>query len=403
MLLVAFFRAALCMLAAAGAAAAANVAIGADRLSWLALHLAFLGGVSQLVLGAGQFFVCAFLATSPPGRPLMRAQLGVWNGGTVLVAVGVTLHATLIVAAGAGLILSGLALFTAALIAMQRRSLQRARWAVRWYQASAAGLAFGALLGIALAGGVSWRYGSLLGAHIALNLAGWIGTAIVGTLHTFFPSLTATQLRFPQLQGATFLSWIAGVGAFAVGAALDLDGLVIAAWVGLLLAAALLGASIAGSLRAALGVPTLPVTLTALAHAFLLAGIIVALVTTISDGASAPYAGSARGAVATLLVGGWIGLTVAGALLQLLALLGRVRRFPSPPAASVATPGRDRAAVAALGAGLSALAVSHAPGLDSIGLPATLVVLAGGGFVAARIATLGLRALADQPLPRTGG
>ena len=76
----------------------------------------------------------------------MRAQLGVWNGGTVLVAVGVTLHATLVVAAGAGLILGGLALFTAALVAMQRRSLQRARWAFRWYQASAAGLAFDALM-----------------------------------------------------------------------------------------------------------------------------------------------------------------------------------------------------------------------------------------------------------------
>ena len=30
---------------------------------WLALHLAFVGGVSQLVLGATQFFVGAFLAT----------------------------------------------------------------------------------------------------------------------------------------------------------------------------------------------------------------------------------------------------------------------------------------------------------------------------------------------------
>jgi hypothetical protein len=28
---------------------------------------------------------------------------------------------------------------------------------------------------------------------MALNVAGWFGTAIVGTLHTFFPSKTFTQ------------------------------------------------------------------------------------------------------------------------------------------------------------------------------------------------------------------
>lgn len=42
---------------------------------WLALHLAFLGGVSQLVLGAGPFFVTASLATQPPRRGLIGAQL----------------------------------------------------------------------------------------------------------------------------------------------------------------------------------------------------------------------------------------------------------------------------------------------------------------------------------------
>jgi hypothetical protein len=30
-----------------------------------------------------------------------------------------------------------------------------------------------------LARGVSWPHGSLLGAHLALNIAGWLGTAIV--------------------------------------------------------------------------------------------------------------------------------------------------------------------------------------------------------------------------------
>jgi hypothetical protein len=69
-LLAAFFAAALAMLAAAALATVADAITGDWRLHWLALHLALLGGVSQLVLGAGQFFVCAFLATSPPSRRL---------------------------------------------------------------------------------------------------------------------------------------------------------------------------------------------------------------------------------------------------------------------------------------------------------------------------------------------
>lgn len=137
-LLAAFFAAALVMLAAAAAAGIAHAIAGDARLHWLALHLALLGGVFQLVLGAGQFFVCAYLATTPPSRRLVAAQLAVWNAGTVLVAVGVPTATTALVDAGGLLVAAGLALFGGALRAMQRRSLQRARWAVRWYQACAA-------------------------------------------------------------------------------------------------------------------------------------------------------------------------------------------------------------------------------------------------------------------------
>ena len=64
-LLRAFFVAGLCFMLAAALAAIAYELSGRDWLHWLALHLLFLGGISQLVLGAGQFFVCAFL---PPTR-----------------------------------------------------------------------------------------------------------------------------------------------------------------------------------------------------------------------------------------------------------------------------------------------------------------------------------------------
>ena len=75
-LVIVFFTVALLMLIAAALAGVANALTGRSWLHWLALHLALLGGVSQLILGAAQFFVCAFLATDPPSRRHSKASTG---------------------------------------------------------------------------------------------------------------------------------------------------------------------------------------------------------------------------------------------------------------------------------------------------------------------------------------
>lgn len=395
-LLGAFFAAGLAMLVAAAAAGVAYALSGEAPLHWLAPHLALLGGVSQLVLGAGQFFVCAFLATTPPSRRFVALQLAVWNAGTVLVAVGVTTAASALTDVGAILIVTGLALFAGALRAMKRRSLQRARWAVRWYEASAACLVAGVVIGLLLARGVAWPHGSLLGAHLAFNLAGWLGTAIVGTLHTFFPSLTATQLRHPRLQAPVFAAWLGGVVTLAVGAAFGLGAVVACAWVALATAAVLLAANVLASLRAAAIALSLPARLIALAQAFLVAGVIVALVATLAGSATAPFAASVRAPLAILLLVGWIGMTVAGALLHLLAVLARVRHLAR--AMPGARPAQDRALVGVAGAAIAAWALAHVPGLDALAAPASLVVVAVALLIGVRIVALAARAA--RPAPR---
>lgn len=389
-LLAAFFATALVMLAASAVSAIAYTVTGEVPLHWLALHLALLGGVSQLILGAGQFFACAFLATSPPSRRLIFAQLAVWNAGTVLVAVGVTTTATSVVDAGAVLLAAGLVLFAGSLRAMQRRSLQRARWALRWYVGSSACLGIGVLLGVLLARGTAWSHGSLLGAHLAFNVAGWLGTAIVGTLHTFIPSLTATKLRFGRLQGPTFGLWLGGVVALALGAAFDTDAVVLVAWMALTAAAAALAINVAGSVRTAPITLALPARLIALAQIFLLAGIIVALIATISHGPTEPFTGQARGPLSNLLLIGWLGMTVAGALLHLLAVLARIRDFsvtiPAPQ------PTRDRAFVGLAGVAVATRALAHAPGLGDLHAPATVVLVLASMLLAGRILCLAGRA-----------
>ncbi|MEO6857144.1 MAG: hypothetical protein ABI323_00940, partial [Solirubrobacteraceae bacterium] len=363
---------------------------GLDWLHWIALHLALLGGVSQLIVGAGQFFSCAFLATDPPSRRMIGAQLLAWNTGTALVAVGVPTAITPLVDAGGLLLGIGLVLFAISLRDMQRRSLQRARWALRWYQACAVCLGLGGLLGLLLARDTSWPHGSLLGAHLALTLGGWLGTAIIGTLHTFFPSLTATTLRHPRLQGPTFTLWLLGVGELALGAAIGADAVIAAGWVTLLLAAALLELNLLASLRGASATLALPARLIALAQTFLPAGLLLALVVTLKAGGAAPFVGPARSALAALLLVGWIGLTVAGSLLHLLAILARVRSFARAIPAS--HPALDRSLTAAAGIGVGGLALSHAPGLGPLATPADALVAAIACLLATRVGTLAISA-----------
>ncbi len=358
---------------------------------WLALHLLFIGGVSQLILGASQFFAGAFLATDPPPRPLVRAQFCCWNAGTICLAIAVPERVEALTIAGAALLLGGLALYAAGLKAMSGRALNRAPWATRWYLLAAAFLVPGVVAGVAMANGYLWTHGYLLDAHMALNLAGWFGAAIVGTLHTFFPSLARTQLRMPRLQGATFGAWAAAVAALALGYGFAVDGLAMAGWIVLAAAAALLVANITAT-AATVNTPlSLPARLVAAAQFFLLAGAIAAAAVAITSGPDQALAGSTRSAVATLLVAGWIGLTVSGALLHLLALLTRVR----DPRRGLPEPHRARDAVIAAAATLAvaALALAHlleATGSAEVAAVVVCVIYAGFG---ARIVLLASRAV----------
>lgn len=344
---------------------------------WLALHLAFLGGISQLVLGGAQFFVGAFLATGPPPLRLVWAQLACWNVGTVLVAVGVPTGSGVAAVAGSAMIVSGLVLFAVGLLGLQRRSLQRARWAVRWYYACAAFLGMGVVAGLTLALGVAWPAGSLVGAHMALNLAGWFGTAIVGTLHTFYPSLTQTRLRFGRLQGPTFAAWTVGAAVLATGLAIDLTPIMLAGWVALGFAAVLLVTNLGASVRAAPRPLSLSALLITVAQGFLVAGIVVGIVDALGAGALAePW----RATLAVLLLAGWLGLTVMASLLHLLALLARVRdltrALPAP------RPARDRAAVTFAALAVAVLALARVVPIDWLTRP-------GAGAVALVYAVLG--------------
>lgn len=355
---------------------------------WLALHLVFVGGVSQLVLGASQFFAGAFLATDPPDRQLVRAQLAAWSAGSVLLAVAVPEGPDLLVDAAVGLLLAGIALYAWGMVQMRGRSLSASPWATRWYLAATGFFAVGIVAGAMLAVRAGWPHGDLLAGHMALNLAGWFGAAIVGTLHTFFPSLTQTQLRFPRLQTPTFVAWGLGVAALAVGYGWDEDLLAVGGWLLLGVSAALLLANVAGCVAAARPAPlSLPARVIGVAQLFLPAAIVLAASAAIADGAPNALVGSNREAVGTLLVAGWIGLTVLGSLLHLLAVVLRVRDFSR--GMPVPRPARDSAIALVAGIGVAALAVSQGAAVDWLRDPAKVLLIAAYALLGARVAVLG--------------
>ena len=385
----AYFLAGIAMLLAGVVAAFVNAVDPWAWGRWLALHLIFVGGISQLVLGASQFFVGAFLATDPPGRGRIRAQLGCWNLGAVLLAIAVPIGSKPLVWLAVACLLAGLLLYGSGLLAMRRDSLQAAPWATRWYLAAAGALGFGIVAGILLATHVVWAHGDLLGAHMALNVAGWFGTAIVGTLHTFYPSLTGTRLRHPRLERMTFAAWTGGIAVLATSLAISDHVGAVAGWLLLLAAAVMLMVNLLASARTAQQ-HSAAACLVGGAQAFLVAATFAGLALTVGGEPWTALLGEQRVMVAALAVAGWIGLTVAGSLLHLLALMARVRRLDRP--ARPAT--RERLTVLA-GVAVAAGVLGAVAGL---GVGAALLLTGGYAILGSRIAVLAARATRAAPV-----
>ena len=281
------------------------------------VHLALIGGVSQLVLGAAQSFAAALLATVPPGRRLIATQRSLWPLGTGLVVVGMAGGYRAAVVAGGGLLAAALVLFAAGLRAMERRSLQRPRWGIRWYYACVAFLGSGGVLGLELARGASWAPGDLLSAHVVLTVLGWLGTAIVGSLHTLFPTLSGRRLAFARLEGPTFACWTLGAASLATGYLLSAAPLAATG-----AARAERGGDDAAGQRARTARsagPPLSITARLVLAGQLCLGTGMPLAAGLAPfDPSQPFTGGVRAGLAALLLAGWVGLTVSGSLLHLI-------------------------------------------------------------------------------------
>lgn len=165
---------------------------------WLAIHLFLLGAATHSIVVWSQHFADAMLRTAPRRRAVERieARLVALNSGVVLVVAGVVTHHALVTLAGAFAVAT-VAIWHAVLLVRQLRSALPARFAttVWFYVVAASLLPFGLALGFALLrAGDGEMHERLHVAHVVVNVCGWIGLTVLGTLITLWPTILGARI-----------------------------------------------------------------------------------------------------------------------------------------------------------------------------------------------------------------
>lgn len=165
---------------------------------WLLVHLLGLGAAGNAILIWSRHFTDALLRRPPdPSRAGQAWRIAAFNAGAVAVVTGMLVDFWPVVLAG-GVVVGVVALAHAVTLTRQLRSALPSRFGdtVRYYVAAAALLAVGAGLGVTMAnptlpGALHER---LIVAHAAMNVFGFVGLSVLGTLVTLWPTMLRTRM-----------------------------------------------------------------------------------------------------------------------------------------------------------------------------------------------------------------
>ncbi len=181
---------------------AAVVVAVAHRLipdsTWLTIHLVLLGALTHAILVWSAHFAQALLRSVPKPNDHVLIDLRLWlhAAGSTAVFVGVPTAMWWLVVVGATSVTVAVVWHAVVLVKDMRAALPgRFRITLRYYLAAAAllpvGVAFGATLAFGL--GEQW-HARFLVAHSMVNLLGWVGLTVTGTLVTLWPTVLRTRM-----------------------------------------------------------------------------------------------------------------------------------------------------------------------------------------------------------------
>ncbi len=290
---------------------------------WLMIHLLVLGAIGHAILVWSRYFADALLHAPPTRRRPQTVRLALFNAGTAAVVVGVPADVLALTVVGATALVAAVA-WHAVVLARQLAGSLASRFAptVRYYLAAAALLPFGATAGAVLARGLGdpW-HDRVRAAHVALNILGWIGLTVLGTLVTLWPTMLRTRIAEGAERAAVraLPVLVAGV-ALTTGAALVAPRATVA--IGLACYLVGIGVLVVPAARAAVSKPpeTFPAWSVLCGVAWLV-GCLVLLIVTLPATRSWTSFDQRLGAVTPLLAVGFAAQVLLGALSYLVPVV----------------------------------------------------------------------------------
>lgn len=344
---------------------------------WLLVHLLLLGAVSNaVVIWSGHFAASVLrLPESDRGAPAALRLAGL-NAGAVAVIAGMLAGSWPVVLAGGTAVAAAVTVHAVWLLRLLRRALPgRFAMTVRYYVAASALLPVGAALGVIMARGhlSDDLAARVLTAHKVINLLGWLGLTVAGTLVTLWP----TMLRTRVVDGAERAArralpvLLAGL-AVAVAAVLLLPPPVAAAGI-VLFGAGLVIAGIPWAGEARVKRPSSFATWSVAAGSAWLLGSLAALVVMLVTTSSWPTAAERTSALTPWLAAGWMAQVLLGAL----SFLVPVVLGGGPTAVRATTASLERGGPARLTAANAALLLCVLPGVPGTVRVTCSVVLLG--------------------------
>lgn len=187
---------------------------------WLMVHLLLLGAITNAILVWSTHFADAVLRSRPSERGLAGQTTRLWllNAGVATVVAGMMLPSWPAVLGG-GIVVGAVVIWhgTALAVRMRRALPSRFKATVRYYLVAAAMLPLGVAAGILLARDVG--HDRLVVAHLAVNLLGWVGLTIAGTLVTLWATMLRTKIVPGAERAAARALWVLTASVLAIAAA----------------------------------------------------------------------------------------------------------------------------------------------------------------------------------------